>query len=361
MVCVSTVITLVLVELLTRVIGWGYGYAPIVDHPIWHHWHESNYECVCWGPHDQFGGFVNRFNSDGLAMSAELTSKDEPVILFLGDSFTEALQVPESKRFVSLVREKVGIPCGNFGCSSFSPILSRLVLEEFLRRLDTQLVVLQLYVNDLDDDLRYRQQAVLFGQQLIAVPGHQVSCLARVCRRSYAFRFSRKALLSYRFAQRMKRRTGGQWGTDSWSPMFSKPVEQSVDVENRAAFVASIGEIHDTCRTAGAQLIVFCVPDRGSLARDTPDYFNDYVAGVCAREGVRWLDLVPAFRSAKVSQLYFPQDIHFTQDGHSIAADVLAAAICFDRSGVRVSANVGLEDISPCLHKVVSSNHDASR
>jgi hypothetical protein len=40
--------------------------------------------------------------------------------------------------------------------------------------------------------------------------------------------------------------------------------------------------------------------------------------------GGTWIDLLPAFRAGYKSGLYFPKDVHWTPEGHRLAAETLS-------------------------------------
>ena len=64
--------------------------------------------------------------------------------------------------------------------------------------------------------------------------------------------------------------------------------------------------------------------ERNRYEQDAP---NRRLAGIAERQGLRFLDLLPATRAVQESQggLYYPADGHWTSSGHAFAAGQLAS------------------------------------
>lgn len=322
----SIVFTLVLAEVAVRIAGLGYGHAPMVSSPLFHHWHESNYDYVVWGPYDQFGGHDNHFNGEGFTMSAELPAADTPSLVVLGDSFTEGIQVQESERFVTLLAEKRQLSGLNFGCSSFSPLLSRLLLEHYADRVSPRVVLLQLYVNDIGDDIKYAKLGTREGDRITAVPSDDVSLAVRLARRSHLARVLRKMWMMRKYRNEMELRNDGRWGADAWDPYFTKPIAEAYSQAELATTVSNIEELAAQCQEP-CRFYLFAIPDRGSLKHGTEDYFHAYFATFAKEHGIGFIDVRTAFQAHPVAELFFPMDIHLTKKGHQILADALDAGI----------------------------------
>jgi hypothetical protein len=103
-----------------------------------------------------------------------------------------------------------------------------------------------------------------------------------------------------------------------------------------------LGKVQATAQGMGAPLLVVGAPayyqvnadawrqlvggdtrERNRYEQDAP---NRRLAGIAERQGLRFLDLLPATRVAQESQggLYYPADGHWTSAGHAFAAGQLA-------------------------------------
>lgn len=108
-----------------------------------------------------------KVNSLGLRDEEFLATKqkDEYRILFLGDSFTEGSGVNLNQTFVKEVEKKLkgsterNIRAVNAGVSAYSPLLEWLYLRDRGINLNPDLVVVNLFMNDFNDDRSNLQKA----------------------------------------------------------------------------------------------------------------------------------------------------------------------------------------------------------
>jgi hypothetical protein len=327
-VSLSIVALLAITEVALRILGIGYGNPTGNGHPIFHHWHPASYKWHAWGPHNQWGGFDLEFNTDGCCMRDEIPPGNEPSILFLGDSFTEATQVQEDDRFVSLVAKECRMPVVNFGCSSFTPLLSRLQLIHFQSRLCPAAVVLQLWNNDIDDDIEYRAVAHRDSSGNIdAVPGTHTSWWVTLGRKSYLARLVRKGWVTLKRQREWNARSGAYSSLSLWKPAFTKKLEDWYSDEERVGIETSILEIGKWCRERDCHFLLFVVPDRGALREGKEDFFEAYFAKFAKTHGIRYVDVVASFRNQPLEALYFPEDIHLTPKGHLLVSAAIWSAL----------------------------------
>ena len=86
-------------------------------------------------------------------------SNEPPRVMLLGDSFTEGYGVEESETFARLLERgtwRVPLLCWNLGRMGASPLFYVVMAREFVPRLHPDIVVVQLFDNDLDEN-RYRR------------------------------------------------------------------------------------------------------------------------------------------------------------------------------------------------------------
>lgn len=311
-----------------RILGLGYGNSPALGHPVFHHWRPSNYSMRVWGENDEYGGFVTHFNSDGFGMKADLPPAGTASVVFLGDSFVEARQFPEEQRFVTLVGRELGIPALNFGCSSFSPLLSRLQFDYFRDRVSPVAVVLLIYSNDIEGDANMAKLARQDEDgRIVAVPGVDTPLSVRLARRSHFARYVRKLWMSHRLASDMNRRTAGRWEGDAWAPYFPVPLAEYFSREELARTECEVAALAQRCRSEGWPFQLSVVPDRGSLLAGVPDRLADHFARFAEQHGIVYVDLVEPFRAVSPKELFFATDIHFVVKGHELVGRTMAAAL----------------------------------
>ena len=106
--------------------------------------------------------------------------------------------------------------------------------------------------------------------------------------------------------------------------------EENPDWHERSARL--VLELYRRVSNAGAQLVLMAVPSRyrlmgdGTVAVGELD-FHEKIRRWATRNAVRFLPLAGAFEAARHGPaLYFVEDIHFTEAGHRIVADVITQA-----------------------------------
>lgn len=324
----SLAVALLLAEGALRALGIGYGSAPLEGHPVLHHAAPPSYRMRVWSPNDEYGGFDAYFNGDGLSMRDELPPASTPSIVFLGDSFTVGMQVAEPRRFVARIGQDLAISAVNLGGTSYMPTLERLSLELFAERISPRAVVLQLYANDVLDGVEMDKIAVRDASgRVVAVPGARTPLSTRLARLSYVARLVRKGVLSFQYSRDKQRRSGGAWTASAWSPYFTKPIEAWFTPAELAVFERGVVEIRDVCRARGAPLLLWAVPDRGSILAGERDHFYEYVRALAERHAIRFVDVAPSFPRERVKELFFADDIHLTEQGHEAARAALEPAL----------------------------------
>jgi lysophospholipase L1-like esterase len=314
-------------EIVVRALRLGRSQGVTVDHPLFHHWHPADHEHEVWGGRGEFGPVRARFNSDGFGMSEELPEPGKPSLVFLGDSFTLGLQVPEAERFVSRVGTALPLPALNFGNGSSCPLLSRLQLEHFEDRVTPRAVVLQIYANDLECELRMRREGVWEDARVVAVPGRDNPLWARASRHLLFLRLLRERWQAWSFRQRIERRIMGTWELDPYSALHDRPLEERYSIGETQPIHGSLREIRDLCRERGWPLLLMAIPDRGAHHAGSTDHFARHFERFATEHQIRWIDLVSAFRAAGDERLFFENDPHLTASGHRVVAETLAPAL----------------------------------
>jgi lysophospholipase L1-like esterase len=322
-------VTLLVCELVLRLLGLGYGHSPQVGHAKFHHWNPSSYQQLVWGPRDQFGGFQMYFNSDGMGMKEEIPPATTPTLVFLGDSFTLARQVPEEKNFATLSAQRLGEPLVNLGNGSACPILSALELDFFAEKINPIAVVYQIYANDIDGEQAMRKLAVRDEQgKITAVPGVETPLSVRLARRSYVARLVRSMYMAWQFNRQHEARTANAGAkVGAWSCLHPKPLTEMYTAEELANFTESILRVHEFCQQRGCPLFIMVIPDRGALEERQPDFLAQYIQDLAAANGIGFIDLLSRFQGEQPRALFFEDDIHLTQRGHELATDAIVATL----------------------------------
>jgi lysophospholipase L1-like esterase len=135
---------------------------PLTPNLYYHHALKPNLSIEArWGP----ARYPMRTDSLGMRISdrgAAPAANAKYRILFLGDSFTEGIGVPDGQTFVALIRKRIrqadrSIEVFNGGVASHSPLLYFLHLQDLIERHGAHFneVVVFIDVSDVQDETRY--------------------------------------------------------------------------------------------------------------------------------------------------------------------------------------------------------------
>lgn len=289
-------------------------------------------------PRSRVGGFV--LNDDGFAtppyeVMAALGSRR---VVALGDSFTfDSAFVPQDQMWHRLAAARLDGPVEvvNLGLPAVGPPFALRVFELEGARLRPDVVLFGLFLgNDLTDEA-----------------GERGSFLMR-------------HVMTWRFAKRIRQLLAGElsfgpavatdgpgghpvdgYRYDPHARFFPADAFARVTRETRALFadrerlepliartLATLVVLNGAVRDAGGRLIVVVMPDRVQVdpaLRDGDDDFGWLQARITTaldRAGIRWVDLLPAFRdAADPAALWRDGDVHWSAAGNAVAADAIAS------------------------------------
>jgi hypothetical protein len=307
-------------EMTLRMLHIGYGNAPLVSDPILNHIHPKNYEFRSHTPSGEYGGFVVKYDAEGLVVDPnEHRPSNAPTAYrwaFMGDSCVEAGQVPYRESFVGRLNTALqgNAIVRNYGVSSYSPSLYWLQWQHQVKLFHPTHVFVLLYSNDIGDDRNYTSQGQFDSSgRLVAVPGPGGGRVVAFLREFYTVRLARKAQLRLEWLLR-NRHT--RVLTDS---RFAE--EEPGLTHLSCGFVRDLA---DSAKQAGATFVLMVVPSKYRLLHQADHLlgpeFSDSWKAWAKQEHIRFIDLVPAFRAEynRGRRLFYTVDIHFNSDGHKI-------------------------------------------
>ena len=326
-------------------------------HPVYGFFHRPG--AAGWIHTPEFTSFV-QINSRGLR-EREIEPARPPGtrrILVLGDSFVEGAQVPAehtlSRRLEEELRAGSDHPVQtiNAGNAGFGTAQELLFLDHDGRAYGPDLVVLVYFV---DNDLSDNGYAVARARRLDTTrrpffvpdgrggleprppappPADPLAGARAGLRQLMLFNLAENVVLSQEARDQERTAGGKDRGAYADNP---EPAWQEAWTVTEA-LLARTGE---TTRDIGAELVVVVAPsyfqvddqawqrhiddgqDRRRLAIDAP---SRRLRAIADRHGLRLLDLLPSIRPAVQAgaPLYFPDDGHWTSEGHAFAARQLA-------------------------------------
>jgi hypothetical protein len=154
-----------------------------------------------------------------------------------------------------------------------------------------------------------------------------------ITRRSYALthlRYYLNHLKEYlKIAERFfKRRFKGGREKQNSEHSRLEISEPEVGPHAIAVFDHYLGKMRDSCKAEGIDFIVIYVPVGDNISKEQPEYnYIGIVRGVCQKRGIPLLDLTTVFKplinGANGEPLYFRDDLHWTAQGHRLAAETI--------------------------------------
>jgi lysophospholipase L1-like esterase len=323
------VVSVGLCEITFRLLRIGYGNSPLESHPRLHHVHPRNYEFFSYSPSGEYGGhtvsYDEKRDSTDPDEENEFVAGRQYRVAFLGDSFTEAKQVEFSKTFVGRLKKawESDATVRNFGVSSYSPLIYLVQWREIVSTFNPTHVVVQLYSNDIRDDVEYSNHAVYDSTgTLSAISGPSRGWVNRQLRKSYLLRFIRMQQLKWEWILINRGATESTLGG-----LLEENDELSELSKN--ALLDLFKEIEDV----GARVLLTVVPSKSRIVDQvynapTPQ-FSDRWRAWSANNGIPFVDLVEPFEEASRNgkKLFFELDIHFTEEGHAVVAEAINLAV----------------------------------
>lgn len=326
LVTISTVLSLLLAEGALRLLGVGYGNAPIEPDPVLHHANPKNYQFMVHTPSKEYGGHIIYYDHDGYRFNpksskVKLDSKKPRRIAFMGDSFTAASQETWEDTYVGIVEKylKPSVDVKNYGVSSYSPVLYVLQWKKDVVKFKPTDVVLQIFSNDISDDESYYKAAQKLNGKVVSVPGGDAGGASRFFRQSYLVRLLRKTYLQL------------QWGLKNYSSEYVQPMTVGGVLEETRPITdltsEAVLELRKLVLDSGAKFYLIIIPSKARSQfpeKIKKDIFFDNWLVWADSHGMALIELKTAFETASNKRnLFFDHDIHLTIEGNKLVATVL--------------------------------------
>lgn len=286
-------------------------------------------------------------------------------VVFLGDSFTFGLYVPQEKAYPQLLEKRWQDRLGNHavaalnaGVVSYSPFLEKLMYEKELAAWQPQVVLLMIDATDIADDIQYQKQArpgpdgqVFFPQKgflklLAAGPSWSDHC-ALFQRFYLPFSFL-KGFLFHPVVMSteiigpsaIRIEVDGQQEKNNFF-IYRHPL--SATGPYFESMLANIQAIADRVHRDGGQFLLVVPPrfqhwnvkecpnnwEGGQYTLDEP-YKNEMFRFFEEKRGAvdfPILNLLPAFQATQEFPLVFEDDPHWNSAGHRFVADQIDAEL----------------------------------
>lgn len=296
--------------------------------------------------------FVARAETNAEGRFGPLVRKDRPEqrVLVLGDSFVGATQIPYERSLTAVLQRELGrtrdVEVINAGVSGYGTDQEVLSLEVHGPALSPDVVVLVFTVaNDVwNDHYPFESQRPTYQKPYFVADGEGLRLIEPApAERTLAERIrpvlGRSALLTAIKTGIIDRIVGG----GVTEPAFRRRL---LDVLRppEGEWASAWDMVHRLvvrfgakARAIGARPVLAIAPDPcqvhadlcdGDAELSTSSIPQAQLAAAAHAAGVMLIDMSPRFReSAARGRLYFPIDLHWTPEGHDLAAQILADAL----------------------------------
>lgn len=324
---ISLLISYILLEILFRVIDLGYGNNPLERSRVYHHVHPHNYSFKMHDPNNEYGGHniyydENRFRVENRNDETFDNLNNKENIIFLGDSFTEAVQVSYKDTFVSRVGDELGVPALNFAVSSYSPLIYKLQSKYILSKFAGKIVIMQIYTNDFYYDKHFNETSIFKNDELVAIDGGKNNFFISLLRKSYVARFVRKSQLTIR-AMLTER--------SSFSINHDFNYEKNVKDEYIKSTTKLIKDTEEILKNQNKQLFVFLVPSKHLSVQNIcckDDFLYSRFYNELKKNNISTIDIASFFSSHDNQKtLFFELDQHLTAKGHFLVSEAILSLL----------------------------------
>ena len=330
LVLLSTIIALGLLEFGLRFLGPPPASAPMIPDSVLHHVKIRNFTFRSYSPNDEFAPFIIYWDGRGLVADPEKKQIFDPSrhtrkIALLGDSFTEASQVPYANSFAGLLNQNAqsGVFFFNWGMAYCGPVIYYVRWKYDIKQTHPEHVFLELYENNIGNDEVFSKQTKFDADGLPIKVTAKMEPFLNWLRRSSLFRFARFAFLKGYFQIYPQRDAtilnAGDFG------------ELRPDISELTARM--ILALKKEIEASGAKLTILAVPSRrADLFGDPADCYPTFASKVatwCHDHEIDYIDLEKPFQEWRHNngnaKLYFKRDIHWTAAAHRLVAEAIMA------------------------------------
>ncbi|MBN9087656.1 MAG: SGNH/GDSL hydrolase family protein [Reyranella sp.] len=294
----------------------------------------------------QFGPILYRFQSDRFGFrtgSCAGTDADlaagKPVVLLVGDSFTEGMGLPFEQTFAGLLAcdwRQQGAAVWNLGVQSYSPLIYGYRVRDAVDKLKVKPrdVLVFLDVSDIvDEALSYAEKdGRVFRAE--TQPGAEAAAATfRSELGTYLQSNSVTGALAMMLRTAWQQKRGQALTNHSRGDWPDDPEQMKAFGERGLALAAErMDRLVGYCKDWNCRLTLIVYPWPNQIAHDDRDsiqlrYWHDWAQ----RSGVRFIDgFAPFFappKAAALHDLYLTGDVHFSAAGHRLMARTVADAV----------------------------------
>ena len=318
-------------ETYLRITRRGYNVQPINPSSYNHHEHPKNFQFRSYHPSKEWGDFLISFDEFGNRKIDGICKKDNGFnsnIIFLGDSFTEAIQVSDRKSFSGLVQKELcdkKIKINNLGVTSYSPVLSYLQLKNQLKKnknikFKDSTIIHLLSERDAEDDTKYFKQIKVLNEKnsssetIFIDSKEKLSILKMLSRNLYTFRLLRRIVLTIKESITENKnqinlpKTGSLFTSTDRCYLLNKDLKVTIKFVNK---------IDSLVKNYGARYILMALPDKPKN-KEISNY--SCYKEIAINSKIQFIDSPEEFFE-NPSKYYFPKDLHLNILGNKLLSN----------------------------------------
>lgn len=325
----------------------------IGDHPVGFSLEPGSTRIITTGE-----AFTNRDRINSLGLNDAERSVEKPPgtrrILMLGDSFIFGQGVPREKTVASLLEERLhGVEVVNAGIPGYCLDQEYLFYRDRGRRLEPDLVLVAFFVNDLEAprfemDLTRGEDGLpayftptegTLRRRQESVARSAVSGWLRAHSLFYVLVRNRIDNLLFRLGNPDRSRAEAVQ-PPAFAPIFLVEPDEETSAKWESAY-RTLDALEDLVRADGSDLALLSVPSPNQISEEEferwgrtrgldPSRYSrrkpyETLSAWCERSGTPCLDLLKTFEGRDRDRHYFRWDLHWTPEGHRLAADAIEA------------------------------------
>ena len=274
-----------------------------------------------------------------------LSNRADPYAIVLGDSFGFGVGVAQEETWLEQLERETGLAFVNLAQVGASSLQEARTYTRYGRQIPAKIVFWMFFQNDLKDNLRFAQWLNPAAHITQAVRRPSQPCAGSFHHFLKRYSLAYELLLYWRYTCEYSAMTPTPTYDDHHLSLVFCLDHDICDLGVQARMLSdgwpltrqalddTLAQLDET----GAQLVIIIVPSKEQVYWDqfqqvaslppnhNIDQLIEPVRQFCASEQLHCLDLTPAFRAeAKMGkQLYFPIDIHWNTQGHTLVAQVV--------------------------------------
>ncbi len=253
------------------------------------------------------------------------TATTKKKVLFLGDSFTQAIEVSDDKTYFSLLADSLDVEVFAYGCRGFSTLQEWMFLQQYLPIIQPDVVVLQFCSNDfinnhfelerhsqLNNNRRRRPYLQADGSVKFEVP----ALIGWDWLAEHSMFYDMLFTKTERYLnQSVPAESTSEYFIEKEGTAYP-PFAESIEVTGQL-----LAQFRDSLPSS-TQFVVFSV--------DNYKPFFETVSGICYEKGIPFVGYIPQQLDSldQIGQPHFALDgAHWNELGHAVAARVLGCEL----------------------------------